>query len=780
MASCLNRSRSINGFTLLELIGILAAMAILAAVLIPNAISRLYQQSLDTEQKHLEHIAKGVEVYFYKNLAFPSTLASLTPDYVPYPTAQLTDNERGYERYYYVHPTMDSFSNPSGLASSDVDDARFLLISNLTQDEAPTITNATQFETWWTTDESATPGLHIYRGNLGDGFYQLTITGEGAGASYQLNGTATNSGGTTLTTHTKHHLIGTPIKFDEADTYATPEVQFALTTNTAYWFDPNCTVGKQWNPLDPDCDSGGILWLSTTGTSDGTPGITWNDSAVVAFDDPNLTYQNGPANDTDGTFAAVFDMEDFTSSTDVDGIHYVTTNITVGNSSTIDLFVGDVVLSLHHDDTLTSTNSLTVKDGDVFVFRPDTAGDYSAGTFIMLIDESDIGYGDLNALSLVETTISVGGVTLNAGDFLLAEDGEEKGADIDRFVPDNVGTTSSGTKTIFVDGSDINMSGENKNINGIHLVTSNITVGDVNLTAGQILTSLDSNDSSTGDNSISTDDSDIFILDITTAGSSTAATATLFFDGSDVNMSDGSEDVNSITLIGSGSSSPPSSGVTILDAWVVDGTYNTQDANFAVSAGSNRLVLVGLSAEKNGSGPIAVTNVTLGDKNLVELYDITEGSTFAYHNLLWFGYLKEADIAARSGDGLTITYSNAPSNPFDEPKIHYASYQNVNQTTPISDSQTNQGSGTSITLTGTVSSVDEKVIAFNISGQHSALAVTTGGFTELTVSIGATNGHASAMYHRTATTAFSGSIAFTQSVSSRILVMSVVLGVAPP
>lgn len=280
MASCLNRSQSINGFTLLALIGILAAMSILAAVLLPNSISRLFQHALDTEQEHLERIAKGIKVYLNQNLAFPPTLASLNPDYVPYPTAQLTDNERGYDRYYYVHPTMDSFSNPAGLASSDVKDARFLLISNLTQDEAPTITNASEFETWWTTDASATPGLHIYRDNVGWLFYQLTIDQDGNGGSYQLNGTATNSGGGPLTTHTKHHLIGTPIKFDEANTYATPEVQFALTTNTAYWFDPNCTAGKQWNPLDPDCVSGGDVYDQfTTVAYNGNDGSeNWSNS----------------------------------------------------------------------------------------------------------------------------------------------------------------------------------------------------------------------------------------------------------------------------------------------------------------------------------------------------------------------------------------------------------------------------------------------------------------------------------------------------------------------
>ena len=100
--------RSVSGFTLLELIGILAA------VLLPNAISWLSQQAQDAEEEHLARIAKGIRVYLDKNLAFPPTLASLTPDYVSYPSAQLTSNERGYVRYYVAHPTMNSFSTHPG------------------------------------------------------------------------------------------------------------------------------------------------------------------------------------------------------------------------------------------------------------------------------------------------------------------------------------------------------------------------------------------------------------------------------------------------------------------------------------------------------------------------------------------------------------------------------------------------------------------------------------------------------------------------------------------
>ena len=73
----------------------------------------------------------------------------------------------------------------------------------------------------------------------------------------------------------------------------------------------------------------------------------------------------------------------------------------------------------------------------------------------------------------------------------------------------------------------------------------------------------------------------------------------------------------------------------------------------------------------------AVTSVSLGDQVLTEVFDFTVGSSSAYHNLHWLGYLLESEIAARSGSGLTITYANAPSNPFDEPKVHYACYEHV-------------------------------------------------------------------------------------------------------
>ena len=133
----------------------------------------------------------------------------------------------------------------------------------------------------------------------------------------------------------------------------------------------------------------GHLQLSTADdvvAPSGAPGLaSWTDGEGIQFGGPGLNYEPGV---TAGTFSSQFNLDDFPAGNDVklNAIHHVTTDITVGSDNAIDLFVGDLLLSTKDSETLTSTNTLAVEKKDVFVFRPDTPGDYSSGTFIMLLD----------------------------------------------------------------------------------------------------------------------------------------------------------------------------------------------------------------------------------------------------------------------------------------------------------------------------------------------------------------------------------------------------------
>ena len=92
------------------------------------------------------------------------------------------------------------------------------------------------------------------------------------------------------------------------------------------------------------------------------------------------------------------------------------------------------------------------------IFRPDVAGDYSAGTFIHLADQP--GTSLTTGISLVETDVLVGDVILQAGTLLFTQN--DGTANIYHHSLTDVGAgTTSGSVSILVDGSQLDIVGSN-------------------------------------------------------------------------------------------------------------------------------------------------------------------------------------------------------------------------------------------------------------------------------------------------------------------------------
>ena len=248
-------SASSAGFTLVEMIGLLAIMAILASFIAPNVINQLRSARRDAEDHQLANIAQGIELFVRQNRSFPANLPALSPDFVPTSAGQLTNNRNGFLRYFFVQPNIGGYANDVGLAPASLADSRFLLITNLEQNAAPTITTDAQFETWWNTDETGTPDLKIHRGHVGHLFHLLSLSADGIGGSYAIDGNAINSGGGTLALHTRYHVTGTTVELDEADPFVLggAETQFTVTAEAGYQFDPDCPSGSQWRVISSGC-----------------------------------------------------------------------------------------------------------------------------------------------------------------------------------------------------------------------------------------------------------------------------------------------------------------------------------------------------------------------------------------------------------------------------------------------------------------------------------------------------------------------------------------------
>ncbi|MCI0462753.1 MAG: tandem-95 repeat protein, partial [Gemmataceae bacterium] len=410
------------------------------------------------------------------------------------------------------------------------------------------------------------------------------------------------------------------------------------------------------------------LWISSA--ANGSAGaLSWTDGEVIQFGDPGLAFEPGT---TSGTFSTLFDLDAFTTdgNANVTGLHAVSRTLMVGSTNSVTLVPGDVLLSTASAETL---GSVVVQPNDVVLFRPTTPGDYSAGTFSILLDNPS--GGTITELALVEQATTVGDATLQAGSFLLLRQGA--GAeDVWQFVPSDVGAgTTSGTLTELIDGNAINIS---QTLSNIELITSATTLGDTTLAAGQLLLAVATDDSTVGNNSLAVTKYDIFVLSVTTTGpGTTTATAALFFEGADVGLSATGEEfdalallsianqVPTITLPGGAASYVEGNAPTVLDGTATIGDPDSPD--FATGLLTVDLIAGGTADDRlairnqgTGAGQVGVSggNVTYEGTVIGTWAGGTDGST-----PLVVMFNASADVPAVQALTRNITYQNVSDNP---------------------------------------------------------------------------------------------------------------------
>ncbi|HEX4607948.1 MAG TPA: Ig-like domain-containing protein [Urbifossiella sp.] len=287
------------------------------------------------------------------------------------------------------------------------------------------------------------------------------------------------------------------------------------------------------------------LLFSTKGNVSGgaTSGLTsWSTGQVLTMGDPNLAVAPGTSG---GTVSSFFDLRAFGGgSVGIDSLDLIRTPVTVGSgTATMTLLPGDLFLTVDNNVTLTGGNgSLAVTPDEGFVFRPTTAGNYSAGSFLMVLSQfQSITHGqETSGLTLVEADTQVGDDLVRQGTFLYSRNGGSPDDNIYQFTPTGVGVgTTAGTTAVLIDGgSDLGMGPP---IRGLDLISTPTTIAGRSLPAGTLVMALD-NTASVGTNHLAVGAYDVFALSVskTTLVAGTAvADASLLFRGTDAGLNGG-------------------------------------------------------------------------------------------------------------------------------------------------------------------------------------------------------------------------------------------------
>lgn len=144
------RKNATRGFTLIEMIGVLAILGILATVLTPNALKAIDKVAVKTESESLDAVADSLRSYLVENKTLPSSSNwdTALAAFSDFSSESLKQNPRGTDRVFILDPA----TSPS---------ERVIIISGmrngLALPSSGNINTSSKFQSIWGTADGEIP-----------------------------------------------------------------------------------------------------------------------------------------------------------------------------------------------------------------------------------------------------------------------------------------------------------------------------------------------------------------------------------------------------------------------------------------------------------------------------------------------------------------------------------------------------------------------------------------------------------------------------------------------
>lgn len=181
-----------RGFTLMELIAVMAILAVLSAIIAPSIVDTVNDAYAKAEDANLAQIAEDLERYVRRTGQIPSgALADWTGALATVssaPATALATNRRGYQRLLYFDPSFltvgggfGGYTQTTGLLAPPAS-PRVMIISDLRGNVPAQGNNAARFDDIWNQRPGAriveSETVKIRRLNLGGLFREVVLTSD--------------------------------------------------------------------------------------------------------------------------------------------------------------------------------------------------------------------------------------------------------------------------------------------------------------------------------------------------------------------------------------------------------------------------------------------------------------------------------------------------------------------------------------------------------------------------------------------------------------------------